>query len=387
MVTHAGISPPLTAHPSPPAGTKPSLGRRIPSLDGIRAIAVLVVFIGHGSTDQGLWPGHVGVMIFFFLSGFLITTLLRREYEHSSTIRLRRFYLRRAFRILPAAYFTILVSLVLAWTGVLPSAIDGWGVVAEFLNVTNYYIIANGDTGLPPETSQLWTLAVEEQYYLVVPLVLLLAYRAGAGRKLIGRAFVVVALIVPVWRVVLGLNGAEFDRLYTGTDTRVDAILWGAALALLLNPVIGDQVRRPGRIGRWVASHLGLVAVAAALVVAGTSMAFELSVADTIQCIALVPVFWYLITRPRGLAGRILNSRIAVRIGVLSFSIYLLHKFVLALVTPTIDAPLVTDGISLVLSVVAAQLVYWGIEKPFTKLRIRIEARSAHKHSRTAAER
>ena len=357
----------------------PTLSSRIPSLDGLRAIAVLLVFVGHGSTPKGLWPGHLGVTIFFFLSGYLITTLLRREYEASSKIALGRFYLRRAFRILPAAYFTILLALTLAATGVLPSALDGWGVAAQFLNVTNYYIVQSGDGGLPPETSQLWTLAVEEQYYLVVPLVLLLAYRAGAGRVMIGRVFVAVALLVPVWRVILGLNGADFDRLYTSTDTRIDAILWGAALALLLNPAMGDRVRRPGRAGRWAAIHLPLVASVAAVVVATSatvpSLAFELSIADTIQCISLIPIFWFVITRPTSFVGRVLNSRIAVRIGVLSFSIYLLHKIVIALVAPTMDAPLLTDALSLALSVVLAQLVFWCVERPFTILRSGIEAR------------
>lgn len=375
MAIHAGTSPPhLRSSTSAPAPSS----IRIPSMDGLRAIAVLIVFVGHGTTDQGFWPGHLGVTIFFFLSGYLITTLLRREFESSRTIGLGRFYLRRAFRILPAAYFTILLALLLAATGVLPAAITGWGVAAEFLNVTNYYIAFNGDTGLPPETSQLWSLAVEEQYYLVVPLLLLLAYRAGAGRVLIGGAIVVVALAVPIWRTVLGLNGATFERIYNSTDTRVDAILWGAALALLLNPAMGDRLRLPGRLGRWTARHLPLVAGAAAIIVAVSSvvpsMAFELSIAGTIQGIALAPVFWFVITRPRGRVGRILNSRVAVRIGVLSFSIYLLHKTVLALITPTVDAPPLTDAIGLVLSIAAAQLLYWAVERPFMRLRIRIEA-------------
>ncbi len=379
MTTHDGTSPPIVL---PRADTfhLSSRGTRIPSLDGIRAIAVLIVFIGHGTTDQGFWPGHLGVTIFFFLSGYLITTLLRREYEKSKRIRLGRFYLRRALRILPAAYLTILLSLLLAATGVLPSAVDAWGVLAQFLNITNYYLIINGSGGLPPETSHLWTLAVEEQYYLVVPLVLLLAYRFGAGRLLIGRIVVAVALVVPVWRIILGLNGADFDRIYSGTDTRVDAILWGTALALLLNPVMGDSVRRPGKAARWISSHLPVVAAVAAVIVVASSvipaLAFELSVADTIQCIALVPIFWFVITRPAGVVGRLLNSRIATRIGVLSFSIYLLHKMVLALVTPTMDAPILTDAIALVLSIMAAQIVYWAVERPFTKLRVRIEKRA-----------
>ncbi len=352
---------------------------RIPSLDGLRALAVLVVFVGHGRTDQGQWPGYVGVTVFFFLSGFLITTLLRKELEKSGRIHLARFYLRRTFRILPAAYFTIAVSLTLAAAGVLPASISGWGILSEFLNYTNYYIVGVGYKSLPPETSQMWSLAVEEQYYLVVPLALLLAYRFGARRSWVGWGLVSVAVVIAGWRIFLGLNGADFDRLYFSTDTRIDSILWGAAFALLLNPVMGDAERLTGRLRRWLSRSLGWIAIAALGIFAASaavpSLSFRLSIATTVQCLALIPIFWFVTTRPSGLVGRLLNSRVLVRLGVLSFSFYLLHKIVLALIGPLLDAPVVTDTISLLASLLVSQLVFWAIESPFSKLRVRIERR------------
>lgn len=363
-------SPTASAHP---------ISSRIPSLDGLRALAVLVVFVGHGRTDQGQWPGYAGVTVFFFLSGFLITTLLRRELEKSGRIQLTRFYLRRTFRILPAAYFTIVVSLALAAAGLLPSSISDWGVLSEFLNYTNYYIVARGYESLPPETSQMWSLAVEEQYYLVVPVALLVAYRLGARRTLVGWCLVSVGLLIAGWRVFLGLNGADFDRLYFSTDTRIDSILWGAALALLMNPVMGDAAALRGRLVRWIARHLGLIAAVAigTLVFSAVvpALSFRLSVATTLQCLALVPIFWFVITRPSGVIGKLLNSRVLVHLGVLSFSFYLLHKIVLAVIGPLIDAPILTDSISLLVSVLVSQLVFWSIERPFTNLRVRIERR------------
>lgn len=365
-------------HNSPISPPLPDTSR-IPSLDGLRALAVLVVFVGHGRTDQGQWPGYVGVTVFFFLSGFLITTLLRKELEKSGRIHLTRFYLRRTFRILPAAYFTIVVSLALAAAGILPASISGWGVLAEFLNYTNYYIVSAGYESLPPETSQMWSLAVEEQYYLIVPLALLLAYRFGARRSWVGWGLVSVALVIAGWRIFLGLNGADFDRLYFSTDTRIDSILWGAAFALLLNPVLGDAERLTGRLRRWLSRNLGWIATVALVILAVSAtvpaLSFRLSIATTVQCLALLPIFWFVTTRASGLVGRLLNSRVLVRLGVLSFSFYLLHKIVLALIGPLLDAPIVTDTISLLVGLLVSQVVFWAVESPFTKLRVRIERR------------
>lgn len=374
MLSARGALPQPHRQPHP---ITPSNHSRIPSLDGLRALAVLVVFVGHGRTDQGQWPGYAGVTVFFFLSGFLITTLLRRELESTGTVSLSRFYLRRTFRILPAAYFAIALSLALAAMGAVPSSVSGWGVLAEVLNYTNYYIVANGYQSLPPETSQMWSLAVEEQYYLVVPVALLLAYRLGAPRRWVGWSLVALALLTAVWRIVLGMSGAGFDRLYFSTDTRIDSILWGAAFALLLNPVMGDVSRIGRRAQRWISRHLAGIAIGAMATFVVTAaipmLSFRLSIATTLQCISLVPIFWFLVTRSSSAIGRFLNSRPLVRLGVLSFSFYLLHKMVLAVVTPLFDAPLVTDALSLAGSIAAAQLVFWAVERPFTRVRAGLE--------------
>jgi len=380
MLSLGGLRPRKKNHPLPNLNGPIS---RIPSLDGLRALAVLVVFVGHGRTDQGQWPGYAGVTVFFFLSGFLITTLLRKELEQTRSISLSRFYLRRAFRILPVTYLTIALSLGLAAAGALSSGISAKAVLAEVLNYTNYYIVATDWQSLPPQTSQMWSLAVEEQYYLIVPLALLLAYRWGARRTQVGWALVLIALLVPVWRVFLGVNGADFDRLYFSTDTRIDSILWGAAFALLLNPVMGHTLRFPGWLRGWLrgwlSRKLGWIAATATVVFLITAavpfLSFRLSVATTIQCICLIPMFWFVITRPTTWIGRLLNGRLLVRLGVLSFSFYLLHKMVLALVGPLIDAPILTDSLSLVVTVVVSQVAFWLVEAPFTRLRVRIENR------------
>ena len=145
----------------------------IPSLDGIRAIAVLVVFVGHGFTVQESFPGHVGVTIFFFLSGYLITTLMRREISRTGTVSLGKFYLRRALRILPPAYLAVAASMAVVVLGIVDATVRPFGVLSELFMFTNYYISSGGRDYLPPATSQMWSLAVEEHYYLVFPAMVL----------------------------------------------------------------------------------------------------------------------------------------------------------------------------------------------------------------------
>lgn len=351
----------------------------IPSLDGLRAIAVLTVFIGHGAVgiSSGFWPGHVGVTIFFFLSGFLITTLLRREHLRAGRISLSKFYLRRALRILPPAYLAITAAVIIGALGLVQATTTGWGVLAEVLNYTNYYIVIAGREGLPPDTTQFWSLAVEEHYYVVVPVVLLVLFRVRASMRAIGLALVGVALLVPVWRIFLGLTGASFDRLYISTDTRIDSLIFGTAMALLINPAMGDSVG--GGTGRWLKRRLPLIASAALVIFVLSalipSQMFRLSVADTIQCLCLVPIFWFVITRPSGFVGRVLNSRIAIRLGILSFSIYLFHRLVLSLVENVVAHPVLGDITALALTIVVAQSVYWLVEKPCSRLRKRLEVR------------
>jgi peptidoglycan/LPS O-acetylase OafA/YrhL len=357
--------------PSPPPT------QLIPSLNGLRAIAVLIVFVGHSAStaaDTGAsWPGHTGVTIFFFLSGYLITTLLRREHETTHRISLPRFYLRRALRILPPAYLAIATSIVLTNAGMLPNThgITPTGVIAELLNVTNYYLIVVGRSGLPPETSMLWSLAVEEHFYLLFPAALLLLYRRRLTRTSIGYLLLAACALAPLYRVALHLTGASFLHLYTGTDTRFDSILFGAALALLANPALGDRLPlRP-------AALTGVAPVAALIFIASTQVPatfFRLTLADTIQCLCLVPIFWLVISRPDGRVGRILNSRALAHLGVLSFSIYLFHRMVLALVAPLGAAAPISDLIALVLTIAVAQLVYVTLERPLARLRRRLEA-------------
>ncbi len=352
----------------------------IPSLDGVRCIAVMIVFIGHGLTIGGPWPGDVGVTIFFFLSGYLITTLLRREYDKNGRISLGKFYLRRVLRILPPAYIAIGLTALVGLLGILPSTMNGWGISAQVFQVTNYYMVwadattGSAHTGLPPESSMLWSLAVEEHFYLVFPAVLILLLWRRLNYRQIGWILVAACLVAPLWRIFLAMHDASFYRLYISTDTRFDGLLAGAALALLANPALGDArpFRLPDRVLRYVIAPIAAVVF---VVVALAPQKFGLTIGDTILYVCLVPLFWLIISHPEGVTGRILNNRVVAHIGVLSFSIYLLHRLALGLVELVTPIPVVVDGAALVLSVAAAQLMYLTVEKPLGRVRKRLEAK------------
>jgi peptidoglycan/LPS O-acetylase OafA/YrhL len=350
----------------------------IPSLNGVRAVAVLIVFIGHGLTAPGFWAGHVGVTVFFFLSGYLIVTLLRREFEKTGTLSLSKFYLRRALRILPPAYLAIATAMVLGTTGLLASSTNAWGVLAEIFNYTNYFIVISGREGLPPSTTQLWSLGVEEHYYLLIPAALLVLLRRKLTMRAVGAVLFGVALLVPLWRIYLGLAGASFDRLYVSTDTRIDSLLFGSAFALILNPAMNDKlpkiIKLPQWTRRWAAPTAFVVFVISTQI---PGQHFRLSVADVVQCFCLVPMFWFIITKPHSPVGRVLNHPLVVRVGVLSFSIYLFHRMIIALVEQIVMIDIWVDLIALLATLAVAQVVYWTVERPSITLRKKLEVRSS----------
>ncbi|CAH0255944.1 acyltransferase family protein [Plantibacter cousiniae (nom. nud.)] len=357
------------------AGSKTHGAFTIPSLDGIRAVAVLIVFVGHTATMPGLWPGHVGVTIFFFLSGYLITTLLRREHEKTSRISLPKFYLRRALRILPPAYLAIGAGVLVGAIGLLPATTTGWGVLAEVLNYTNYYLVFEGREGLPPETSMLWSLAVEEHFYLIFPALLIVLLWRKLSMRTIALILMGACALAPIWRIILTAQGADFFRLYTSTDTRFDALLFGAAMALLFNPAVGD--RAPLGLSDRSISRLVPVAL---LVFAATAVVdipqFRLTIADTIQIMCLVPIFWFVIAQPNAWAGKILNNRWLAHIGVLSFSVYLFHRLAISITGAFIPIEPVADALAFLLTLVVAELVYRLVEVPLGRLRRKLETRA-----------
>jgi peptidoglycan/LPS O-acetylase OafA/YrhL len=360
-------------------------GFHIPSLDGMRGAAFLLVFFGHALPAAMLRfvPPAFGVTVFFVLSGYLITTLLRKEFDRSSTVGFRDFYLRRAFRILPPFYIVLALSSVLTALHAVDGKVTLPALGAYVFHAANYWHIYRGLDEVPGGTSVYWSLSVEEHFYLLFPMLYwgMRRWRLSARQQL----GVIVGLCgaVLAWRLTLvGVFHADHERLYRASDTRVDAILAGCALAVYGNPML-DRSRWSDRAWRWVALPIG------ALILAATSLVrqplFQEAVKGSLQAAALIPFFVVAIRCPKWGPMRLLNTRLMGFIGLLSYGLYLSHRMVLTLVEKWVTSNLMLQvPIALGIVIALCYALHIFVEKPAAELRKRL---SAPKKTRPAPKR
>lgn len=347
----------------------------IPSLDGLRCVAILPVFLSHALQAANLpnfVPGNFGVTLFFFLSGYLITTLMRVELERSGTVNFRLFYLRRALRILPTCYLVLAAAAVYGWFS---GSMDLWWLLGQVFHLTNYQVIFGGwQAPIAPHTAVFWSLAVEEHFYLLFPAVFLAATRALSLRQL-AAALAAACVLVFAWRCLLTFAmGAPFDRTYLATDTRIDSILFGCILALHGNPVL-DPTRYSEATWKRVLLPLS---------VAGLLLSFALldrplreTVGYTLQGLCLYAIFVTAIRYPQWGPMRLLNLPLVRGLGVLSYSIYLVHPSMLAIAKALVGvAVLPMMALAAALTVAVAALLYYAVERPLGRLRKRFSVLS-----------
>lgn len=353
---------------------------RLPALDGLRALAILLVAISHfGDLVDWHWvPGSLGVTIFFFISGFIITRLLLGEIASTGRLDLRAFYIRRMFRLAPAMLVFIGVSCAaLAAVGV---TISGGSVAAALLYVANYYAIFS--TTPPLDTfavvsplAVLWSLAVEEHFYLLFPAVLILYRKSPVALTRALTAFVVASLLWRCWLAFgVGLANLPGNRILMATDTRLDSIAYGCLLSVL--------VFRAGalRDGGWArrldaGSQPAMVVAGLALLVLSLTVRnaeFKETLRYSLQGLALVPLFCALFWKlaPMVALRAVLENPSVVFFGALSYSFYLYHLLGLALVKllwpdalPWVKV-LATSGLGLAMALVS----YHVVETPSRRL-------------------
>jgi peptidoglycan/LPS O-acetylase OafA/YrhL len=355
----------------------------IQSLDGIRAVAVLWVFFAHAGLAEWGVPGNLGVTVFFFLSGYLITTLLRIEFERHGSVSLGAFYLRRALRIFPPMYVTLTIASVLCFMGVLEGSLRLDAVLAQVFHLTNYFIISAGWwEGRAPGTWVYWSLAVEEHFYLVFPVFYLALLRLVPSRRRQLVALIVACALVLAWRLVLVLwLDASKDRTYVASDTRIDSILFGCILAIYGNPVL-DQTRVSSFWWKAFWLPIGVVALALSIVIRNPE--FQETLRYTLQGLALFPLFVVAVKYPEWAPCRVLNLAWVRFIGVLSYSLYLMHTTVLFGVHAwTSWHPVIQGAVALGLCLLFSTAMYHGIERPCAALRKRLSRVGAGRQAGT----
>ncbi len=324
-----------------PAPKKKS--RYIPALDGLRALAVLGVIAYH----MGMaWApgGLLGVTVFFVLSGYLITSLLLIEWDNTGTINLPQFWLRRIKRLFPAIAFVIIC--VAALTTIFDHSLltklreDMWAALCW---VTNWWYILRDVSyfdalGAPSPVTHFWSLAIEEQFYVVWPVVLILAHKFGVKRSHMRNATLVLVLASALEMALLFNPDADPSRVYYGTDTRAFSLLIGAWPAFVwpsnqLGANNEVQLDRNVRIALDAVGGIALIGLIAMMgCIEGTSAIMYRGGILLASIITMVIIA--VIVHPSSILGKVFSAKPLVWIGLRSYGIYLWHYPLLLLMNP-----------------------------------------------------
>ena len=345
-----------------------SQSKIIPSLYGLRAISILLVILSHcflHSRPHDLLTklllalsgnGSVGVSIFFVISGFLITILLLKERSRFGSIDITDFYLRRVFRILPAfvVYISVIAALTSAGILTVPSQ-QFWHALTftmDYVPEKNWFL------------GHVWSLSVEEQFYLIWPLLVVLC-----SRRVLAVIAGAVILLGPFIRMAdrVLLPGTRFEIEYMA-HTRADMLMFGCLIALCFQHDrlhallrISNSFRLPG------ISTLFLFVISPLLELRFGGVYIK-TIGYTLQGLSISFILLYLVTRPHGISGRMFNSKLAIHIGAISYSLYLWQELFLGFRQFNMLSTLLRIGAAFLL----AEASYFFVESPMLRLKQRI---------------
>jgi peptidoglycan/LPS O-acetylase OafA/YrhL len=346
----------------------PSNSSYVPSLDGLRGIAIGLVVVSHIGLED-IVPGGFGVTMFFFISGFLITRLLLAEYKKNGKISISSFYLRRVLRLAPALVTVTIAESLIYYA---QNGFVVWGeIVSALFYFYNYYKLLFGVQMQP--LASLWSLAVEEHYYFIFPFIF--SRSVQVVRRFVIYVCAACALVL-AWRIMLvyklEILSTSPDYPYSATDCRIDSILFGALLALAIEDgMTRTKVVRPLMSWPWFVA--GLAMLLGGLIIRNEE--FRQTIRYTIQGLALIPIFaCSLFGSQFGMIRACLEIKPVVWIGKISYSLYLWHfpiQYLFLFFFP---------GASLWVRLVAclpamlmmSSLSYYFVEQPFVGLRRRL---------------
>ncbi|ELI5487768.1 acetyltransferase [Staphylococcus pseudintermedius] len=353
---------------------KPINPRYMPGLDGVRAVAVIAIIIYH-LNPQWLSGGFLGVDTFFVISGYLITSLLLTEYHNTGKIELMSFWLRRVKRLIPAVLFLVMGVIVLSLI-FMPMEIQKVRAdsIAAIFYVSNWwYIMQNVDYfeqfAVQP-LKHLWSLAIEEQFYLVFPIVLLSLLSFIRRLKSIRIIFLILLVISMIAMMVLYVPNENVARVYFGTDTRIQTLLMGVLLALVWPPF--QLKAKVNRQMRTMIDTAGVVGLAILFIcfkfVSETNSILYYGGFFLISTVTLLVIASSV--HPSGYFAKFLGNKVFTFIGSRSYSLYLWHYPIIVLIHHQFvqgQIPPLVYVVEILLMVLMAEFSYKFIEQPFRK--------------------
>lgn len=350
---------------------KPGVTKRIPSLDGLRAISIVMVVLGHMTGTAGLpvrwlpfaWGG-LGVTVFFVISGYLITSLLLKEQERTGSISLRMFYFRRTLRIFPAMYVLVAIVVILGATGVLAGPGE-----AERVQLREADVVAAATYTMNFRVehswwlAHTWSLAVEEQFYLLWPAAVAYLGIAGGLRGAIG-----AMVAAPFFRVVFYYGWPAYRPLVEQAFPFVfDALATGCVLAMLRRQLWANRWYRAILESRW---FVLVPVIVWAMFAVNKIVILSLLVGWTVIHVGIAMCIDWSMRFPLSPIGRLLNSRPLVWVGGISYSLYLWQQVFLCRYH---TSWFTTFPVNIGLAFAAAIGSYYLVEQPFLRLRERLE--------------
>lgn len=347
----------------------------VPSIDGLRALAVIAVIAYHLNFS---WAkgGFIGVDIFFVLSGYLITNILLTQWEKNQTLQLKQFWLRRFRRLIPAAYVMIVVVVIFSvlFHSEILKNLRG-DAIASFFYVSNWWFIFHNVSyfdsfGMPSPLKNLWSLAIEEQFYLIWPVFLLVFLRWVKNPKLLLKIVIGLGLLSAIWMTILYVPGTDPSRVYYGTDTRLFDLLSGCALAFVwpfnrLSPNIPKRSKAALNIAGTISILFFL------LITALVSEYQPFLYRGGLLFVAIMGVVMIAtIAHPASYLSKIFSFKPIRWIGTRSYGIYLWHYPIITLTTPVLEIgqPSIWRSILQVAATfIIAELSFRYIETPIRK--------------------
>jgi len=325
----------------------------VPALDALRGIAILLVLAVHSSDDLDALPGGIlGVDLFFVLSGFLITSLLLEEWHREGGISFRGFYRRRALRLLPALFAMLAVFLAVSALASEAFRTDLTWALLSLLYVVNLAAVSEG--GIDAVGLQhMWTLAQEEQFYLVWPLVLWGALRAGLGPRLLVGLLAAVGAALVAWRTTALLDGASPGYLFYAPETRSDGLVLGCLAGVAFGYGLVRRVPLP---------LAGAMLVPACFAIATLDLQKPglSSILLPLFCVSATVVLLACVLEQGWWFTRLIDRAWLRGLGRISYGLYLWHLPIYVAVGWKLGLPL---------ALLAALLSYRFVERPFLRLR------------------